>query len=385
MSWTWLLAAAQGVALLVLLARLAPGRRRRPPVPPLADAQAPATTVTITVATLNEARRIGPCLEGLARQGTIVTEILVVDSRSTDGTRDLVEAAAARDPRIRLLTDDPLPPDWVGKVWALQHGLRHATGEWVLGIDADITPDPGLAAGAVAAALEQRFDVCSFSPRFSIPTAAEQWLQPSLLVTLVYRCGAAGEGTPDPDRVLANGQCFLARRDVLLAHGGYQAAQKSFADDVTLARFLARRGVRVGFLDGSSLYRVRSYTSMAEAWREWGRSLDLKDATTPIRQWLDVGFLYLAQALPLPMVLLLAWLGTEAFGPAGRALLWINGALLAIRLLLLTALTASYERPGLAFWFSPLADVAAATRILLSTVRRRRSWRGRAYVELTAA
>ena len=163
----WLLAAVQAVALVVLMARLAPGRRRRPPVPPVADAEAPDTTLTITVATLNEAKRIGPCLEGLMRQGRIVREILVVDSRSTDGTRELVEAAARRDPRIRLLTDDPLPPDWVGKVWALQHGLAHATSEWVLGIDADITPDPGLAAGVVAAALQQRFEVVSFSPRFT--------------------------------------------------------------------------------------------------------------------------------------------------------------------------------------------------------------------------
>jgi dolichol-phosphate mannosyltransferase len=380
----WLLAAAQALALLVLMARLAPGRRRRPPVPPVADADAPRTTLTITVATLNEARRIGPCLEGLMQQGPIVREILVVDSRSTDGTRELVEAAARRDPRIRLLTDDPLPPDWVGKVWALQHGLAHATGEWVLGIDADITPDPGLASGVVAAALEQRFDVVSFSPRFTIPTAAEQWLQPALLVTLVYRCGAAGEGTPDPERVLANGQCFLARRDVLNAHGGYSAAQRSFADDVTLARHMARAGVRVGFLDGSSIYRVRSYSSMSEAWREWGRSLDLKDATTPARQWADVVFLFLAQALPLVMVVLLLALGRDTFGAAWKPLLIINGVLLGIRLMLLAALTQSYDQAGLPFWLSPLADVPAAIRIFLSTIRKRRTWRGRAYAPTVA-
>ncbi len=376
----WLLAATQAVALLVLMARLAPGRRRRPPVQPVGDADAPATTLTIMVATLNEAKRIGPCLDGLARQGAIVREILVVDSRSTDGTRELVTAAAVVDPRIQLLTDDPLPADWVGKVWALQHGLAQATGEWVLGIDADITPDPGLAAAVVAAAIEQRFDVVSFSPRFTIPTAAEAWLQPALLVTLVYRCGAAGEGTPDPERVLANGQCFLAKRSVLQAHGGYVAAQRSFADDVTLARHMARAGVRVGFLDGSSLYRVRSYSSMGEAWREWGRSLDLKDATTPARQWADVVFLFLAQAMPLPMVLLLLGVGRTAIGPAWQPLLIVNGILLAIRLMLLAALTQSYDRVGLPFWLSPLADAPAAARILLSTMRKRRTWRGRAYV-----
>ena len=377
----WLLAALQAVALLVLLGRLAPGRTRRPPVPPLRDGDAPATTVTILLATLNEARRIGPCLEGLAKQGSLVREIFVVDSRSSDGTRALVEAAAARDPRIALLTDPPLPLDWIGKVWALQHGLSHATGEWVLGLDADITPHPGLAAGVVRAALDCNFDVVSFSPRFEVSSAAEQWLQPALLVTLVYRCGAAGETQPPPERVLANGQCFLARRELLLAHGGYVAAQRSFADDVTLARHLARRGVRVGFLDGSKLYSVRSYTSMAEAWREWGRSLDLKDATTRVRQWADVAFLILAQALPLPMLATLLLLGPAAVGAAWRPLLAVNGALFVVRLLMLSALSRSYVRPGLPFWLSPLADVPAALRILLSTFTRPRAWRGRAYAD----
>ena len=128
----WCLSAAQFVALVVLLARLAPGRTRLAPVSP-GSPDVAEPSVTVIVAALNEARRIGPCLGGLSRQGPLVREILVVDSNSTDGTRALVEDAASRDPRIRLLTDPPLPPGWVGKVWALQYGLAQATSEWFEG------------------------------------------------------------------------------------------------------------------------------------------------------------------------------------------------------------------------------------------------------------
>ena len=376
----WTLAAAQFLALGVLLARLAPGRTRRPPVLPVAGSGG-AATVSILVATLNEAGRIGPCLEGLTRQGALVREILIIDSNSSDGTREQVTAASRIDPRIRLLTDPPLPADWVGKVWALQHGLSHAAGDWVLGLDADITPHAGLSDGVVAAAQALGYDVCSFSPRFAIASAAEQWVQPALLVTLVYRCGAVGAEAPPPARVLANGQCFLAKRAVLEAHGGYALAATSLADDVTLARALARRGVRVGFLDGSALYAVRSYTSMREAWREWGRSLDLKDATTLARQWADVVMLALAQALPIPALAALAFPEVRATigAPASWALLGVNALLLAVRFSLLAALRGSYERPAWTFWLSPLADPAAVARILISTLRRRRVWRGRSY------
>jgi dolichol-phosphate mannosyltransferase len=380
-----LLALAQGAALALLLVRLLPGRRRRPPVEPSAVSPGGAS-VSVIVATLNEAHRLAPCLAGLAAQGPVVREIFVVDSGSTDGTVELVTRAAERDPRIRLLRDEPLPPGWVGKVWALEHGLRHARGEWVLGIDADTEPRAGLAAGAVAAAIDAGYDVVSFSPRFRIESAAERWLQPALLVTLVYRFGAAGTEV-DAERMMANGQCFLARREVLLAEGGYRSARGSFSDDVTLARHLARAGRKVGFLDGSRLYDVRAYASAAEAWREWGRSLDLKDSSSALRQWGDVVFLLLVQGIPVPALLVIGamLLSGQPLGDGARLIATLSGALLAVRVLLQRALAPSYASRGVTFWLSPLADPMAALRILLSTLRRPREWRGRRYPHLGAA
>jgi dolichol-phosphate mannosyltransferase len=372
------LVVAQTLGLLVLGIRLWPGRTRRPPVPPH-PAEISDTKVSVIVPTLNEAARIGPCLAGLRAQGRPLLEVLVVDSRSTDGTRDLVTAAAALDPRVRLLTDDPLPGGWVGKVWALEHGLRAACGEWVLGIDADTDPAAGLVAGAVEAARSDGYAVVSFSPMFAGQSALEQLIQPALLVTLVYRGGAVGSDA-DAERLLANGQCFLARRETLLRHGGYAPARASFADDVTLARHLARRGERVGFLDGSRLYRVRSYRSAAEMLREWGRSLDLRQATSATRQWFDILHLAVVQALPVPVLLMVAIAAsTSRLSDSTKSLMVVNGALLGVRLLLLRPLSRSYERPGPMFWLSWLADPLAVARIVVSTLQRGRRWRGRSY------
>ena len=368
----------QTVALVALIVRLLPGWGRRPPVEPLAR-EITDTTVSVIVATLNEAARLEPCLEGLAAQQRPLAEILVVDSLSTDGTRELVERASRRDSRFRLLTDDPLPDGWVGKVWALEHGLRAATSEWILGIDADTSPAPGMVAGAITAARDGGWAVVSFSPRFAGQTTAEQFLQPALLLTLVYRGGVVGTES-DPKRVVANGQCFLARRDRLLRHGGYAPARASFADDVTLARHLARRGERVGFLDGSRLYAVRSYRSAREMWREWGRSLDLKNATHPVRQWLDIALLVAVQALPMCVLVAIAIVARSgALSATVLALAGINAAALSIRLLLLRPLSRSYDHTHWTFWLSWLADPLAVARIVISTLTRRRAWRGREY------
>ena len=373
-----LLAVLQLLALSVLVVRLLPGRRRRPAIAPLPHTTS-AASVTVIVATLNEAKRIGPCLEGLHAQNASLGEVVVVDSHSSDGTAELVRAMAERDPRFRVVSDPPLATGWVGKVWALQHGLSEATSEWVLGIDADTEPQPGMVAAAVHWADALRYDVVSFSPQFAAMTAGEQWLQPSMLLTLVYRFGAAGLSDPPPNRVMANGQCFLARREVLLAHGGYQLARQSWADDVTLARSLALRGVRVGFLDGSRLYKVRAYDSAWHMWREWGRSFDLSDATSPGQQWLDVGFIMLVQGFPWVILLAFVLGVAHVDSSARRVLLQVNLVLAGIRTMMLLALAGSYERRSAAYWLSPLSDPLAAIRLLLSSARRPRAWRGRSF------
>lgn len=328
--------------------------------------------MSVIVPTLNEAARLGPCLAGLARQGLPVMEVIVVDSGSDDGTPALVADVARRDPRFRVERDPPLPPGWVGKVWALQHGLSLARGEWILGVDADTEPNEGMVPGVVTAAREAGLELVSFSPLFAGQSAPERWLQPALLVSLIYRTGAPGLPAP-PKRLLANGQCFLVRRDTLLAHGGYEPARDSFADDVRLARHYASQGVRCGFLDGRMLYRVRSYRSLSEMWREWGRSVDLADATQRGRQVLELLLLVLGQALPVPMLIVSSVL------VGARPLIAVNALLVVIRLVVLVAIAPSYEKRGLPFLASWICDPAAVFRVVLSTIRRPASWRGRSY------
>ncbi|MFM7470602.1 MAG: 2'-O-glycosyltransferase CruG [Nodosilinea sp.] len=375
---------------MVLLVRLLPGALRRSALHPQIALPEQLGKVSVIVPTLNEANRLEPCLQGLTRQSYELREILIVDSRSTDGTQALVEAYQRLDSRIHLLTDEPLPQGWVGRPWALDYGFRHSseTSQWILGIDADTYPHPALASTLAQAMVAEGYDLVSLAPQFILKTPGEFWLQPALLMTLVYRFGAAGSRLDNPSRVMGNGQCFMVRRTLLEQLGGYQVAQSSFCDDVTLARYAAIQGAKVGFWDGCHLLRVRMYEGMGETWREWGRSLDLKDATSRTELWADVAFLALVQGLPwlllLPLMALKLGLG-QAPSLTLDLLLATNILLVAIRLGLQVAIVSAYDfefpaaRGQWAFWLSPLADVAAVVRIGLSAWQRPRQWRGRQY------
>ncbi|WP_013322038.1 2'-O-glycosyltransferase CruG [Gloeothece verrucosa] len=378
----------QGTATLILLARLLKGPFRRPPL----EAKQPHPdllgSVSVVVPTLNEVERIAPCLEGLSQQSYEVREILVVDSHSTDGTPERVQAVAHFDPRFRLLNDGPLPSGWVGRPWALHTGFLQSSpkSRWILGIDADTQPQPGLIASIVKVAEEEGYDIVSLSPQFILKYPGEWWLQPALLMTLLYRFDSAGARESNPNTVMANGQCFLSRREVLEQLGGYESAASSFCDDVTLARYAATQGYKVGFLDGAKVIRVRMYNGFEDTWSGWGRSLDLKDASTQEQLWGDLGLLICTQGLPL----LLSVVGSICLGlgysfPSLKLALGLNLFLVLIRFALLWAIYPSYYRCSASgpaswlFWLSPLADPLAVIRIALSASQRPTQWRGRIY------
>ena len=381
-----LLLVIQSPAIAILFARLLQGPGRQPPLKAKPATPELLGQVSIIVPTLNEAARITPCLEGLSRQSYEVREIIVVDSRSQDGTLDLVKAAQENDPRFRPITDDPLPFGWVGRPWALHTGFLHSSegSEWILGIDADTRPQPGLVASLIQTAQQQHYDLISLAPQFILKDLGEFWLQPALLMTLVYRFGPAGSAVPGAERVMANGQCFLCRRSLLSHLDGYTSARNSFCDDVTLARNAAKQGAKVGFLDGSKLLKVRMYEGMSETWREWGRSLDLKDAASAAQKWGDLGFLFAVQGLPLFAVVGLSIaISSGANSLPVLAALILNSSLLLMRFALLLAIAPSYDftyaNASWSFWLSPFADPLAVYRIFLSSIRTPTQWRGRQY------
>jgi dolichol-phosphate mannosyltransferase len=376
-TWAWSLLAAQlllAVRVVARLARTARGER----IPAVADAPID-DRASVLVPVLDERQRLSPCLDGLVAQGPEVAEILVVDGGSRDSTQELVAAYGARDPRVRLVDATPVPAAWNGKSHNLQVGLDRSAphSAWILTIDADVRPAPGLARSLLAFARQRGVPALSVATEQEVAGAALAALHPALLTTLVYRFGIPGHATTRVPAVQANGQCFLLRRDVLLAVGGFAPTRDSLCEDVTLARHLASLGHRVGFYESDGLVSVAMYEGWRDAWRNWTRSLPLRDRYASVAGWLGLAEVALVQALPLPLVLALARRRPSA--PVA-ALARFNAGLLAVRLGVLAGTARAYRRPPWGYWLSPACDAPAALGVWLSAVRRRHEWRGRPIV-----
>jgi dolichol-phosphate mannosyltransferase len=354
------------------LARTARGERIA-----LSEAPAPGERVTVLVPVLNERARLGPCLASLIAQPTEVAEILVVDGGSTDGTQDLISTFAARDHRIRIVNASPIPRSWNGKAHGLQVGLDRADprSAWILTIDADVRAAPALVPSLLAHALRTDAATVSIATSQQLSGTAEGIVHPALLTTLVYRFGIPGHVTRRVAEVQANGQCALYRREPLERSGGFAAARASVSEDVTVARALASNGYAVGFHESDGLASVAMYSSWGDAWRNWTRSLPLRDRYSGRAGWVGLIQLALVQALPLPMLLVL-----RRSSARPRVALFINCALLLVRLGVLAGTARAYIWRPWTYWLSPLADLPAAVQLWRNALRRHHVWRGQILV-----
>jgi len=103
-------------------------------------------------------------LAGLSHQSYEVREITVVDSNSEDGTPAWWPQ---KDPRFRIMTDDPYQLAGWGR-WALHNGFCiGGASEWILGVDADTQPSPGLVASLVKTAQAGDMIWCRCRPNLS--------------------------------------------------------------------------------------------------------------------------------------------------------------------------------------------------------------------------
>jgi glycosyltransferase involved in cell wall biosynthesis len=95
-------------------------------------------TLTIVVPVFNEGRTVRETLDALlAKQITGVQfEIIIVESNSTDGSRDIVRGYQT-DPRVKIILEDTP----CGKGHAVRAGLACATGDIILIQDADLEYD----------------------------------------------------------------------------------------------------------------------------------------------------------------------------------------------------------------------------------------------------
>jgi hopene-associated glycosyltransferase HpnB len=291
-------------------------------------------SVTVVVPARNEARVLPDTLPALLSQDYPGEwQVAVVDDRSDDGTGEVAAAifgrrreAGAGIVAAAVVTGEPLPDGWAGKVWALEQGLARALEgdsgpEYLLLTDADIRHGPSSLRRLVAEAEVAGLGLNSRMARLRCQSGAERLLIPPFVFffNLLYPMRQVND--PGRRTAAAAGGCMLVRRDALEQSGGFAAIRREIIDDVNLARRVKAVGAPLRLATSrNEVTSLREYGSLGAVWRMVRRT-----AFDQLRySWLLLAatflLLMLLFLLPPALVALAVALGVTGATSAGWAL-----------------------------------------------------------------
>jgi N-acetylglucosaminyl-diphospho-decaprenol L-rhamnosyltransferase len=212
--------------------------------------------VAVVIVSFNTREELRRCLRSLVDQATLPLQVIVVDNASGDQSPETVRRDFAT---VLLLEND----ENLGFARAANRGLREARAPYVLFLNSDAEVRPG-ALETLVALLDARPEVGVVGPRTrgtdgtiqvsSGPalTPLSEWRQRRLVRGVRGRVPAA---LARAERIHAeeheppwvSAACLLARREALLAVGGFDEAFFLYEEDVDLCVRVRRAGWRILF------------------------------------------------------------------------------------------------------------------------------------------
>ena len=234
---------------------------RTPPHPE----SALAPLVSILIPARNEEGNIARVVESALASRDVELEVVVMDDHSSDRTVEIVQAIAARDPRVRVETAPPLPAGWAGKQHACHALSNTARGAILLFVDADVELDQEGVARAVGFLEESGADLVSGFPHQITGTWMERLVIPLIhFVLLGYLPLPMMRRSGDESLGAGCGQLFLARRTAYEGSGGHASIRATFHDGLQLPRSFRRAGFETDLFDATHVARCRMYKNAGE-------------------------------------------------------------------------------------------------------------------------
>ncbi|MBM6996839.1 glycosyltransferase [Paenibacillus sp. DXFW5] len=206
--------------------------------------------VSVIIPARNEAGNLPQLLGSLQQQTCPPHEIIVVDDFSEDETYDIATSYG-----VHVIQNEPLPPGWTGKTWAVWNGYRQSTGDVIAFLDADVRLAPrGLE--SLLRARAEAGGVISAVP-FHV---TEKFYERLALITNVL--GVFAFTSPfernSPNKGLY-GSCIVTTRRDYETIQGHDSIRSELLDDLNLGAKFRAAGIPVSNFLGGGLVSFRMY------------------------------------------------------------------------------------------------------------------------------
>jgi cellulose synthase/poly-beta-1,6-N-acetylglucosamine synthase-like glycosyltransferase len=259
--------------------------------------------LSVIVAGRNESDCIETCIRSLFRQDYPDLEIVAVNDRSTDDTGEILNRLALEFPdRLRVEHVSTLPAGWFGKPYALERGLRIATGSLVCFTDADCKfLAPTALCTAVVEMIRGDVDFFSIAATYTMNTLRECVVVPCCSEAILAWLRPERVSDPRWPDAFANGAFIMVRRAPFESIGGWSSVRSKISEDLELARLSKRSGLRLQVAQGEGFYQTDSYCTWRESWNGWSRIFN--GVLTPSQLMITVSRMLVLFVLPLSAML----------------------------------------------------------------------------------
>ena len=203
--------------------------------------------------------------------------IVVVDDESSDGTAAVARSVAAKTHRkVIVVTGEPLPAAWTGKVWAMHQGIAHAQAlkpapDYLLLTDADIDYAPDALRRLVARASAGKFVLTSLMAKLHCESLAERALIPAFVFFFQMLYPFAWVNRSAAKTAAAAGGCMLVERRALERAGGIAKIKDALIDDCALAKLMKAEGP-IWLRLSEDVRSIRPYPHLGDIGRMVSRS-----------------------------------------------------------------------------------------------------------------
>lgn len=220
--------------------------------------------VSIIVPACNEEENIEQAMRTLLQQDYDNYEVIAVNDRSIDRTREILDKISAGEQCLRVINIEKLPKGWMGKIHALHQGAKQARGEYLLFTDADIM----MQRSTVSRALNRMIDKNLAHLTLLFKNTSPGWLLNSLILDAgaglcqVFRPWSV-QKTSSPF-FIGVGAFNLVKKDVYKAIDGHRSMRMNPIDDIMLGKIIKEKGYKQECLLGYDTVTVPWYSSVGE-------------------------------------------------------------------------------------------------------------------------
>jgi len=305
--------------------------------------------------------------------------IILIDDQSGDRTGEIAQTLAEKKDKqeqLTVITGQPLPPGWSGKLWAMEQGIQASyqqkkLPDYFLFTDADIQHHPQNLRELVTKAEQEHLALTSLMVLLRCQSFWEKLLIPAFVFFFQKLYPFPWVNNPQRTMAAAAGGCILLKREALEKIGGIQSLREALIDDCTLAQKV--KALKLG-TEPTALWlgltrqtiSLRPYKSLASIWTMVARTAYSQLNFNP--------FLLVGTLLGMTLVYLMAPLGLIA------GLIFGNLPLILLALLTWLTMAIAYyptlKLYQLSFFWALMLPLIAGLYNLMTWDSAVRHWRG---------